>query len=200
MKRTRRAILLIDLLVAMAIIGVVLLGVVPMLRSDAPLQLVAGSTMLAADIEYAQSRTLASPSDPTVVAFRDDGTGYWLARLSDPLVPIADPDGEAWDRVFGDGVAAQLGGCSLTAHNLTRLPDDGPLVIVFDSFGRLEQDDDLAGVLVNSAGEQVIHVRAATGTVSILSALPDAMAPAQPAGGDVKVVEEIGGDALRLGG
>ena len=168
----RRGVMLIDLLVAMAIIGVVLLGVLPMMRSEGPLQLVAGSSMVAADVELAQSRTLANPADPTVFVLNDDGSGYWLALLSDPLVPIVGPNGDAWDRTFGAGELADLEGCALVAEGATRLPDEGPMVVIFDGFGRLETEDDIVITLSNYAGQQVVHVRAATGTVSILAEAP----------------------------
>ncbi len=177
---SRRGVLLLDMMVAMAIIGVVALAVVPSVRSEGPLKLVAGSTMLSADIEYALSRTLASPGDPTVVVFEPDGSGYSLALLSEPLTPITDPDGEPWVRTFGVGVASQLDGCTLTRYELPSLPDGGPEVIVFDAFGRLENDGDIAITIDNYAGSQVVHVREATGTVSILATLPDAFVPPEP--------------------
>ncbi|MEM1424272.1 MAG: hypothetical protein AAGH64_09735, partial [Planctomycetota bacterium] len=151
-----RGVMLIDLLVAVAIIGVVVLAVVPMVRTEGPLQLVSGTTMIAADIEFAQSRTLAQPSDPTIVCVRDDGSGYWLALLSDPTVPIDDPKGSRWERVFGVGTLAELDGCTIGAIGLERLPDDGPHAVVFDSFGRLGQEGDGAIRLTNDAGEQFV--------------------------------------------
>lgn len=196
MKRARTGILLIDLLVAMGIIGVVLLAVMPMLRSEAPLQLIAGSTMLAADIEYAQSRTLSSPSDPTIVAFSDDGTSYWLAVLSEPLEPIADPDGQPWMRTMGEGKASQLDGCTIARHELPNLPDGGPELILFDGFGRVQNDTDLALTISNHAGDQVVHVRAVTGSVAILAALPEGFY-AEP---DPKPSTVVIGDSEKGGG
>lgn len=201
MKR-RRGILLIDLMVAMAIIGVVLLAVMPTIRSDGPLQLVAGSTMLSADIEYAQSRTLAEPGDPVAVVFEADGTGYWLSRVSEPLVPINDPDGEAWHRVFGEGVVKQLDGCTLERYELPSLADGGPEVIIFDAFGRLENDTDVAISIVNASGNQAVHVRAATGSVSILSEVPEDLLPMpepEPDPAPAKGGDDGKGDGL-LGG
>ena len=52
------------------------------------------------------------------------------------------------------------------------LPDEGPMVVIFDGFGRLETEDDIVITLSNYAGQQVVHVRAATGTVSILAEAP----------------------------
>ena len=169
--------MLIDLLVAMGIIGVVLLAVMPAMRSEGPLQLVAGSSMLSADIEYAQSRTLASPSDPTIVVFGEEGDRYWLARLSDPMTPIDDPDDDPWLRVMGEGNAAQLDGCTLRTHHVPHLPEDGPEAIVFDAFGRLDAGDDIGVEIVNHVGAQPVHVRAATGSVSILADFPDGFTP-----------------------
>ena len=194
----RRGVLLIDLLVAMAIIGVVLLGVLPMMRSEGPLQLVTGSTMVATDIEYAQSRTLAHPSDPTIVVLEQDGSGYRLALLSEPEVAIDDPDGRPWVRTFGEGALADLEGCTLEGVGLIALPDDGPEAVLFDRFGRLEQEEDGAVRIVNYAGEQGVFVRAATGSVSILASLPEAEADPTPVDvGDAKVVEKGGETATQ---
>ncbi len=166
----RRGVLLIDLLVAMAIIGVVLLAALPSVRSDEPLRLVAGATTVAADIEYAQALTLASPAEPVVVVFDDSGTSYWLALSDDPQTPIEAPAGGAWVRDFTGG---DMQGVTLARTRVARMPDDGPAVIAFDAFGRLTQSSDLALTLANTAGEQVVWVRAVTGTVHITPDLPE---------------------------
>jgi hypothetical protein len=174
-----RGVALIDLMVAMAIIGVVLLAVIPSTRSEEPLKLVSATTMIAADVEYAQSLTLASPSQPTVVVFDAPGGRYWLAEGLAPDTPIESPStGEPWMRAIGEGALLQLAGTALDTHNVGWIHDDGTLRLEFDAFGRLNQSGDLAIEVSNTSGSMFVHVRETTGTVAVTGVVPEAVVDA----------------------
>jgi len=156
----RRGFTLIDLLITCAVIGIVLVAVVPSLNNDDALRIVAAGNVLTADLEYAQSATLAHPADPTVVRFHEKGAGYWLALASAPEVPIKRPGSEEdYMVVFGEGGASVLIGVTADA---SLVPD---LTIAFDSFGRLSAPGDAVVRLTNATGSMDVRVRSSTGSV-----------------------------------
>ncbi|MEO1128789.1 MAG: hypothetical protein AAFX05_03665 [Planctomycetota bacterium] len=191
---SRRGVLLVDLLVSLAVLGIILLAVIPAVRPEEPMRLIAASTILASDIEYAQSATLASPQDPTIVRFDPEAGHYWLALASEPETPIDRPGGGAYEVIFGSGDAETLIGVTLATESIT---DDA---ITYDAFGRLVQLSDAVVRLANDSGDVVVSVRATTGSVAILDG--DAIDPppqlegggGEPLGGfDTGEGESLGG-------
>ena len=163
----RRGTTLIDLLMTVAVIGIVVVAIAPTLAPEDPVRLVAAGTLLVSDIEYAQSATLAQPADPTVIRFDDKGAGYWLARASDPDEPILRPgDDEEYRVTFGVGDAETLVGVSIDA---TQIPD---LTITFDAFGRLTTLQNQTLDILNETGTMTITVTATTGSVRLTAAPP----------------------------
>lgn len=156
--------MLVDLAISLLIIGIFLMAVIPTVRPEEHVSLIAASSVLAADIEYAQSATLAAPGDPTVVRFGLDGDRYWLALASDPETPIPRPNSsDPYETVFGEGNAENLWSLSFS------LVDVQDATIEFDAFGRLTQAEDPRVGLTNESGTLVVRVRAATGSVSVES-------------------------------
>lgn len=156
----RRGFTLIDLLITCAVIGIVLVAVVPSLNNDDALRIVAAGNVLTADLEYAQSATLVNPADPTVVRFHEKGAGYWLAPASAPDTPIKRPGSDEDYLVeFGEGGASVLIGVTADASGV---PD---FTIVFDGFGRLASPSDAVVRLTNVTGSMDVTVRASTGSV-----------------------------------
>ncbi len=163
--RRARGVMLIDVLMSVALIGVALLAILPALHPERPMRVVAGATILSADLEAAQSLTLASPGDPTVVVFESDGSGYWLARASEPETPITkEPSGEPFRVVFGEGDHGSLEGLTVEVVDLAGES------VEFSALGRLVQDEDV-WVRVGTEGDELgVRVRAVTGSVSIVEA------------------------------
>jgi Tfp pilus assembly protein FimT len=117
--RSRRSFTLIDLLVTITVIVVVASLVVPNLRDDARLRLIAASRILASDIELAQMMTIANPEDPTVVRFQSGAGEYWLASALAPNNPI-DRDGVpgGYRVIFGQGEAAHAAGVTMAPSEI----------------------------------------------------------------------------------
>jgi len=156
-----RAFTLIELLIALAALAIVAAVALPSGRLDRRVQLAAAATMLASDIEYAQSLTLSAPGDPAIVRVAADGSGYWVARKSAPTTPIARPDtGEPYQVVFGAGVARRLQGVSVT-----KLAPAGD--VEYDAFGRLAGGVDAALQLRAGASVMLVTVSASTGAVTV---------------------------------
>lgn len=166
--KSRRAATLIDLMMAIAVIGIVVVAIAPTLSPEDPVRLIAAGTLLVSDIEYAQSATLADPADPTVVRFDDQGAGYWLAHASNPDQPILRPNSSSLEyRVtFGVGIAQTLVGVTADASSLPAQ------TITFDAFGRLTTLQNQSVTLSNDHGSVDIDITATTGSVHLSSEAP----------------------------
>lgn len=191
-----RGVVLIDVVMMLAVLGIVVLAVIPGAHPGESMRLVAASTVLASDVEFAQSATLARPADPTIVRFDSEGGRYWLALASDPETPILRPDGvEAYEVEFGFGAYRDLWGIALDVQGM----DDETLM--FDAMGRLVVSSDGVIRLGNSTGELAVVVRATTGSVSVVegSTVPtdDGFVPQDPPGaGEGESGEGSGGASL----
>ncbi len=95
---------LIDIMVTLTIIAVMATVLLPRMDDGGRLRLMAGSRLLASDIEMAQIMTIANPADPIVVKFEPTLGTYWLAPASDPDNPILRPGAtQLYKVVFGQG-------------------------------------------------------------------------------------------------
>lgn len=95
---------LIDLLVTMTIIAVMAAVLLPRMNTNGRLRLMAGSRILASDIEMAQIMTISNPAKPIVVKFDPAQSTYWLATSADPDTPIHRPGAaQPYKVVFGSG-------------------------------------------------------------------------------------------------
>ncbi len=164
-RRTRqqhRGFTLVDLMVAMAVLAILAVMVIPSSNPGESMKLISAATVIATDIEFAQSITLAEPSDHTVLVFHPDGGGYFLSLASAPLVPIARPGtGDDYVVRYGEGHVRTLSGV---------LIQEGALLepIEFDAFGSLSGLVDRSVTLVTMDGIIDVTIRQSTGSVAIV--------------------------------
>lgn len=151
----------VELMITLALLAIAAMISLPALRPDDPLKVIGAATMLASDIEFAQSATLANPGDPTIVRIGDKIPRYWLALQSDPDTPILRPSGEPYLVHFG-GPSHQF----LSGLKIELLGQPGG-AIVFDAFGRLADGNDAQVRLGNDGGALVVTVKSSTGSVLI---------------------------------
>ncbi len=91
-------------MVTLTIIAVMATVLLPRMNDGGRLRLMAGSRLLASDIEMAQIMTISNPADPIVVKFEPTLGTYWLAPASDPDNPILRPGAtQLYKVVFGQG-------------------------------------------------------------------------------------------------
>jgi len=172
----RRGFTLTELLVALTVVAVIGAVAMPSFQSDERLRLVAASSILMSDLEYAQVLNIAHPDSPVVVRFSGDGDSYWLAYTSDPDVPIARQDnGDPYLVEFGVGRARTASGVVLS---FTEIDD---LTLEYDGQGALEDFTSMPVITLSFGSISVaLEIEAQTGTVS---------ATDLPAGGEeVKVL------------
>ncbi len=155
--------MLLDLLMAIVVLGIILAAVIPTMRPEEQMRLIGASSILASDIEYAQSATLANPSDPTIVRFDDNGTRYWLALESTPDSPIDRPgySDDLYEVFMGHETDSVAQGVTIDASQLNNS------TIAFNTIGAIEAEADPVIQLSNDAGTIQVRVRTATGSVLI---------------------------------
>ncbi len=161
--RGARGLTLVDVLLTAVVLSIIAIISIPALRFDDPVRLISAATLITADLEYAQSATLAAPDDPVIVVFDSDNPRYWLALASKPDKPIPRPgSGDPFDVYFGKGNLPYLAGISL---KLAEGGDQG--AVKFDAFGRLDPPTDARIQVVNASGDIFVVVAANTGSVSM---------------------------------
>jgi len=165
LKPRRRAFTLLELLIAVTILAILSAMAVSGLTPNDGARLSGAAALIASDLEFAQSLSIANPDDLAAVRFNPDAVGgatYWVALASDPSTPIDRPETEEPYLVqFGQGDAAQLTGVNLA---LTGATDQ---TLVFDQFGRLTTTDEVTLTLSNAAGTREVRVSASTGFVTV---------------------------------
>ena len=139
---------------------------VPSLQPNDRARLVSAAGLIASDLEYAQSLSIAMPDDLALVKFDVDnpaGATYWIATVSDPDTPILKPySDDPYTITFGDGAASEMENVAITLVGAAEQ-------IVFDSVGRLKPVTDGRVRLTNDGGSLDVAVSAATGFVTIES-------------------------------
>ena len=109
-----RAFTVIELMIALLIVAIVA-GLATELFSGGRHERVdAGVGLLEADMGYARSLAIGSPSDPVMVRIAADGTGYHVAKASAPDTALTGPNGPLRVR-FGQGRAETAAGVALTS-------------------------------------------------------------------------------------
>ena len=160
--RWRHGYTLMEMLVTLTVIASIAVLVGPALTDDSQLRLMAASSILTSDIEYAQAASISEPDDPIVLRFVPARNTYFLAALSDLETPINRPDtGEPYLVTFGTGRAASADGVVL---DLVDMPTS---MIQFDGHGAVADalDNPVVELEINETIVSVV-VSYATGLVS----------------------------------
>lgn len=115
----RRGFTLVELIVTLVIIVMVAALTLPYFGSSHSDRAHAAATLLQADLRYAQMASMANPQDPVIVRFKGDSTGYWLARLSTPDVPLTRSDTtDTWNITMGVGRARASASVTVATANI----------------------------------------------------------------------------------
>lgn len=156
--RTTRGFTLINLMVSIAVMALVAGIVLITLEPDDRARALGAAQMVAADIEYAQSLSLANPADPAVVRIDAANDGYWIALVSAPDDPVLKPNGLPYIVILGEGDAASFSGVDLAV--VSGATDSR---VEFDAFGRLSDLQDAVLSLTLAGEESDVTVSSSTG-------------------------------------
>lgn len=132
-RNDRTGFTLLELLMTVTVIVIAASMVLPSLRDESRLRLMAASNLISSDIELAQVMTISRPSQPVIVKFDAENDIYWLAYAESPDIPVTRPDTlEPYVVVLGEGRARAALGVAL---ELIDVPDDQ---LTFNAQGGLE--------------------------------------------------------------
>lgn len=129
--RGRSAFTIFELMVTISIIAIIAVAVMPAVRSDDRLRVMAAASVLRSDIQAAQVMTIANPAAPVVVVFNAPKSMYWLAFASTPDTPLTrEENGSPYFVVLGQGRGSaaanvQMQTANLNAETITFNPQGG---------------------------------------------------------------------------
>jgi prepilin-type N-terminal cleavage/methylation domain-containing protein len=112
--RRSRGFTILELLIVLLIVVIMAGMAIDMFGGNRYERVDAGVSLLEADMGYARSLAIGSPSDPVMVRIAVDGTGYHVARASAPDTALTGPNGPLRVR-FGEGRAETAAGVALTS-------------------------------------------------------------------------------------
>lgn len=157
-----RAFTLIELMVVVTIAAVLATMVLPMMRNDDRLSLVATSSLVTSDIEFAQSLSISNPSRPAAIKFTPMTSSYHIAYADDLDTPMTRSDtGAAYAVTFGQGRATSAKGVTMRVDHTTNN------TIIFESHGGLTDFSETPIVTLRSGDKWIkLTIEPTTGSIS----------------------------------
>lgn len=125
----RRGFTLLELLIVVLIVATLGALSIDLFRTHGEERLQGAARLFRADVEWARSATLSNPDDPTAIHLMADGSGWYVARNSAPLVALTGSDGAEIRRVMGTDLGDVTEGVSISPGTA------GANKIEFDPFG-----------------------------------------------------------------
>lgn len=123
------------------------------------------SVKLESDIAYAQSMSVADPSDPMVLRVDTDANIYWLAKSSSPDTPITHPaTGKPYVVTAGNSTTDGFQGVQIQ-----EIEFGGDDTLVFDSLGGIDQDVPAKVRLTSGASGFEVELSATMGTIRTIA-------------------------------
>lgn len=148
----RRAYTLIELAIVLLVLAIAAALTIPLFGNSNTTKLRAAANILAADIAYTQSESIAHGDDLRLLVINADHTGYRIATQSHPDTAITNPvNHEPYQVTFGQGDQRTLTGVTITATNLSSNNQ-----LIFGALGQLDQTE--PAVLTLSAGNSSLTV------------------------------------------
>ncbi|MBN4060356.1 prepilin-type N-terminal cleavage/methylation domain-containing protein [Planctomycetaceae bacterium AH-315-I19] len=157
----RRAFTFVEMMMVVILMAIIAVVVLPNSTADGTVRLVGAVNIVVADIEYAQSLSLAEPGDAALLRFDEILGRYWIALSSDPTTPIARANGDPYVVTFGAAGGVDLIGIVVDLEN--EMND-----LQYDAFGRLSMLGQRTIRLTSAtSGTMRIVITAETGSVFI---------------------------------
>ncbi len=163
--RRARAFTFFEVVMVILILGIIAAALVPPLGNNlySP-RLRTAANVLAADIDFCASESIAQPSSPRAIAFNTTGNRYTLLDFK-ALTALKNPaDSRDYVNDFSTGRNAQLAGVTLQSV----VSGGNPVsTVAFDAYGRPLLAADLVITLAFNSQTLTVTVKATTGDVSI---------------------------------
>lgn len=154
---------LMEMTIVVLVIAIAAGIALPMLGNSNTGKLRAAADVLAADIAYAQSESIAHGDNLRLLVVDADHHGYRIATQNDPNTPVTDPvTHQPYQVVFGQGTSRSLGGVTITATHI-----GGDDQLGFGALGQLDQTDPATFTLTAGTSCVTVSVDPNTGETTI---------------------------------
>jgi len=149
-------------MIVLVILAIVAALALPMTGTTAATQLIGAARLLMADLEFAQHESISHPDDPCLLKVDKANNRYWIAKVSAPDTPVADPAGNGqFLVVFGSGRASTLAGVTIQSYSL-----GGDTELRFDGFGLPDQTAAATVVLAGGGAALTITIDPVSGEIT----------------------------------
>lgn len=154
-------------MIVVVILGIVAALAMPMASPSATSKLQAAGRLLVADIELAQSESIAHPDDTRLLTIDPSNSAYLIAAGSAPDTPLnASYRGGPMKVCFGMGNFADLSGVTINSYDLDASDENNDKALGFDSLGRPDQSTPATIQLACEGQTLTVTVAADSGEVT----------------------------------
>lgn len=110
---------MIEIMIVVAVVAIISAAAVPMLRATEHTKLRSAASVILADLEFAQSESIANPATPRSVVFSTSTNTWSVITGSPPGTTVTNPiDKQPYSTKFGTGRAASLAGVTIGSVSL----------------------------------------------------------------------------------
>lgn len=158
---------MIELMLVVAILGVIGAIALPMFTGTTQSKLTAAARVLAADLEAARAESIAHGEDLRYLVINST-TAWHIAPASDTTTPINHPTtGQPYTRTLGTSDLKQLEGVTIAAYDLDTASETDDDKLGFGLYGQLDQTTDATITLTAGDSSITLTIDAETGEVTI---------------------------------
>lgn len=115
----RHAFTMIEIMIVVAVIAILSAAAVPMLSATEHTKLRSAASIVLADLEFAQTESIANPATPRSVVFTTSTSTWNIITGTAPGTTVTNPiDKQPYSTKFGIGRAASLSGVTISSVSL----------------------------------------------------------------------------------
>lgn len=156
----RSAFTMVEIVIVAAVIAILTITAWPDREAEDQTRLDSALTRLEADIEYARTLSLTTPTNPAVLKVDMANDKYWIAKQATPATPVTNPaTRKPYVVQLGQNGDSGVRDVKITADNLGT-----DHMVVFDSRGGLNANGDLG--IQFRAGSKTGSVKISAGSAA----------------------------------
>jgi len=153
---------LVEMIIVLSVAAIAAALVVPSLGQTAGSRVHEAARLMAADMAFARSASIAHADQPRVVALAPDADGYYIATSHDPNQPIERSTGKPYRVTFGQGRARTLAEVKIHEAKL-----GGDRKLQFGKYGQTDQAEAATITLLCQDQTATVRVPPSTGTPTV---------------------------------
>lgn len=154
---------MIEIMIVVAVIAILSAVAVPMLSATEQTKLRGAANIVLADLEFAQTESIANGSTPRCVVFNTSTATYSIVTGGSSGTPVTNPiDKQPYTTTFGSGRAASLSGVTISSVSLASGSS-----VQFGSLGQTNLTSTGTITLACNGLRITLSIDATTGEVSV---------------------------------